>query len=109
MTPEELPENSMMLMLQLKDEGDMSIMCGHNLSEELGEETIHHLQDMLTGLFLSFDNLIDLYALIGAMSRYADELRDELEGEGVSFEPDEELLKAIQDAKVIPFNKKKMH
>jgi len=27
----------------------------------------------------------------------------------VSFEPDEELLKAIQDAKVITFNKKKMH
>lgn len=96
-------------MLQLKEEGDMSIACGHSLEEQLGEETIQYLQDMLTGMFLSFDNLIDMFAAIGAMSRYADELRDELEGEGVSFEPDEELIKAMQDAKVVPFNKKKMH
>jgi len=109
MEPEKLPPNSMMLMLQIKDEGDLSIACGHSLEEELGEESIQYLQDMLTGLFLSFDNLIDMFAAIGAMSRYTEELRDELESEGVSFEPDEELLQAIQDAKVIPFNKKKMH
>ena len=53
--------------------------------------------------------MINLFAYIGHMARTSEELYDELQGQGAHFEPDEELLKAIRDSKVIPFDKKKLN
>ena len=107
MTPEQLQPNSLLLILQLQDDGDLSIACGHKLEDDLDEEVITFLEDVSTGMFVSFEQLINLFALVGSMARYAEELQDEV-GE-VEFEPDEELVKAIKDAKIIPFNKNKLN
>lgn len=103
---EELPDNTMMMMLKIEDGGEMSIMCGTNLEKDMEGDTALYLSDMMTGLFLSFENMIEQFAYIGSMARFCDEMAadDELE-----FEPDENLLKAIRDAKVIPFDKKKLN
>jgi len=109
MNPDELPNNSMMLLVQMNDDGEMSILSGSNLDEDNDEKTIEFLNDVMTGLFLSFDNMINLFAYIGHMARTSEELYDELQGQGAHFEPDEELLKAIRDSKIIPFDKKKLN
>lgn len=103
---EDLPENTMMMVLKIEDGGEMSIMCGTNIKKDMPEETAEYLSDMMTGLFLSFENMIDQFAYIGNMARFCDEMA--AEGE-IEFEPDENLLKAIRDSKVIPFDKKKLN
>ena len=64
---------------------------------------------LFKGLNISLTTAIQQFAMIGYLSRSVSELQDELDGEEIGFEPDEELLQAIADAKVIPMNKKKMN
>lgn len=109
MKPEELPNNSMMFMIQIRDDGELSVMSGNNLTKDLDEEQIEYFNDIMTGMFLSFDSMMNLYAYIGQMASVSEELYNELQEREIDFEPDEELLKAIKDSKIIPFDKKKLN
>lgn len=105
----DVPLNTMILKLTLRDDGDMNVFVGQNLSEELPEEEAQFYSDFLQGLNMSLTTALNQFAMIGYLARSNAELQDELEGGDIGFEPDEELLQAIADAKVVPINKKKMN
>lgn len=105
----DIPLNTMVLRLTLLDDGDMNVFMGQNLSEDLPEEEAQFYMDFFQGLNMSLTTAIQQFAMIGYLSRSVAELQEELEGDGIGFEPDEELLQAMADAKVIPISKKKMN
>ena len=105
----QIPLNTMLLQLTLRDDGDMNVFMGHNLSEDIPDDEAQFYMDFFQGLNISLTTAIQQFAMIGYLSRSVSELQDELDGEEIGFEPDEELLQAIADAKVIPMNKKKMN
>lgn len=112
MTHDQLPLNVMSLTFTYnEDDGDMGIHSAHNIDEKMDEESRQFLLDVFNGMYLSFESMIQQYALIGQITRYAAELEEELsmQDEELTFEPDDEFLQAIADAKVIPFDKKKMN
>ena len=103
MKPEDLPNNSMMLLVEVQNNGEMSILSGSNLDDDMDEENLDFLNDIMTGMFMSFDSMINLYAYIGSMARASEDLYNELHGQDLQLEPDEELIKAIRDSKIVPF------
>ena len=106
MREDELPENTMTLMVEIKEDGHIALFSGHNLSEDMGDEELTYLTDMINGLFISFEDLMNHYSNVGQAARVAEEL---LEQDEVLFEPDDELMEAIKDRKIIPFDKKKLN
>jgi len=109
MTTEELPKNTMMLMVQVMRDGEISVLTGSNLDDDLDEEQLEYLNDVITGMFISFENMMNLYAFIGSMASNSEDMYNELNKKGIDFEPDEDLLKALKDNKIIPFDKKKLN
>ncbi len=109
MKPEELPTNSMMFMIQIKDSGEFLVLSGNNLDEDLDEEQIAYFNDIMTGMFLSFESMMTLYAYIGQMASGSEQLYNELQESEINFEPDEDLLKATKNNKNNRFDKKKLN
>lgn len=71
------------------------------LGEDFPAQELIGYQDLLTGLAYHLDETPTFFMNIGGL------LRELYESEGdVVFEADEELLDAIQESKIIPFNKK---
>lgn len=106
MSEDELPVNTMTLMIEVKEDGQMALFSGHNLSNQMGKDEFAFLTDMMNGLFLSFDELMNHFASVGESARIADELMEQGE---IIFEADDELVEAIKDKKIIPFDKNKLN
>jgi hypothetical protein len=71
------------------------------LGEDFPEKEHTGYQDLLMGLAYQLDEAPTFFMNLGGL------LRELYESEGdVVFEADEELLDAIQESKIIPFNKK---
>ena len=101
----EMPLDTLHLRLRVLDDGDLEVFCGHNLSEDMNEDEALYYMDMLNGLHMTLNASVDHLVMQGQMLRA---LQEQEEDELV-FEPDEELLKAIADKKILPFDKKKMN
>lgn len=101
----EMDLNTLNLRMRVMDDGDLEVFVGQNLSEELSEEEVRYYSDLLNGLHMTLNTSVEHLIFVGQMMRaLAEDDEDEL-----VFEPDEALLDAIADKKVIPINKKKMH
>ena len=71
------------------------------LGEDFPAKELIGYQDLLTGLSYQLDEAPTFFMNLGGL------LRELYESEGdVVFEADEELLDAIEESKIIPFNKK---
>lgn len=106
MDPNDIELNTLVLRLRILDEGEVEVFSGHNISEDLPEEQLHFYLDLLNGLQTIMDTATEHVVMTGTLLRTIHQLQQQDE---VVFEPDDELLEAINNKKVIPFNKKKLN
>jgi len=104
----DLEEDTLLLRLKILGDGDLEVSYGHSLSEDMDEEEALFLIDMLNGLNASLNTSMEHFALVGKLLREIHE-RDAQEEEEWVFEPDEKLLEAREEKKIIPFNKNKLN
>jgi hypothetical protein len=113
MKEEEIPKNTMIVEMELLDDGNLRTAFGHNFDLDLVEdESVQYLLDILNGIRISLDNGMEQFANQGAMARTIRDLVDELDGGmAIEFEPDEELLEALNDKRgnIVQFDPKKRH
>jgi len=101
MNAADLPEDSISICVTLSEEGNPLTLALANVTDSLDEQTKDYLLLMLKGLEFFIHASPEGLASIGNLSEIADG-EDE---DDIMFEPDEELLDAVKDAKVIPINK----
>ncbi len=106
MDPKDLPKNSMMLRMDIQHNGDLKIYSAHHFGDELTDEECRYYDNLVTGLNYTLNFGTDYVVALGAMVNHLGEL--EAEDEFI-FEPDDELIKAVADTKVVPFDKDKMN
>jgi len=87
----------MLISGNAEDGGSMNIGVAHNLSDDMPEDEQTFYLDVLNGLVSHLNTSIESLALTGMLLR---ELAEYEESDGI-FEPDEKLLKAVENGKVI--------
>lgn len=97
-----LPKNSVSLVISLDDEGLPVVDTYANLTNEQTEEQNTFLALLLKGLEFSAYAGGNFFASIGNVHA----ILDKYEENDLEFEPDEELVEKLQDAKIIPINGK---
>lgn len=104
----DLPTDAMGIVIHLEEDGGFGVTVMHNLSDDWSEEEAEPYLDILNGLNMVLTNGYEMLGMYGALGRI---VKDYIENDGpeIEFEPDEELLQAIEDRKVVPFNKKKLN
>jgi deoxyadenosine/deoxycytidine kinase len=105
----DLPEmelNTLNMRLRILEDGDLEVFFGHNIEDDMPEEVANFYMDLLNGINTMLESNPDHLVLLGTLLRTVHELQNKDE---VEFEPDEELLKAVQDRNIVPFNKKKLN
>lgn len=98
-----LPKNSVSLVVSLDDEGLPVVDAYSNLTDEQTEDENTFLALLLKGLEFNAYAGGNLLASIGNIIA----LLDKYEESDLVFEPDEELVEKLQDAKIIPINGKR--
>jgi hypothetical protein len=97
-----LPKNSVSLVVSLDDEGLPVVDAYSNLTDEQTEDENTFLALLLKGLEFNAYAGGNLLASIGNIMA----ILDKYEESDLVFEPDEELVEKLQDAKIIPINGK---
>lgn len=98
-----LPKNTICVVVSLDDEDGAPIVDSFsNLTDELPEEYNRFLALLLKGLPFNIQMGGEQIASIGNILAMLDHYEDS----EVEFEPDEELVDKLQDAKIIPINGK---
>ena len=97
-----LPKNSVSLVVSLDDEGLPVVDAYSNLTDEQTEDENTFLALLLKGLEFNAYAGGNLLASIGNIMA----ILDKYEESDLEFEPDEELIEKLQDAKIIPINGK---
>ena len=109
MNEDDIPNNTMIISMTLLDDGQMKVAVGHNLDDEdIEEESYFYMLDILNGMRIHLDTAMENLAATGRMARTIVELSEQ----EIDFEPDEELLRAIEENRegnVVPFDKKKLN
>jgi hypothetical protein len=107
-----IPDNCVLISLTMQDLEHIEVEVTESLNEDsLGEEAAMMLQDLAAGIRFFLDTGPEALITIGHMINTVQALLEDDEG-GIEFEPDPELLRAIEEASqgtVIPFNKKKLN
>jgi len=104
----DLPENTMSLVMQIGDDDTVKVILACNLSAEMDEDDANYYVNLIHGIQESLPLMSDHFAEVGAKTRIIDALMEASEGEGIVFEPADELVDAVHDTKVVAF-KKKLH
>ena len=110
-----IPKNQIQFTLNVDQTSDtLNLKVEHNLSATMREDQHEFYFDLINGLISKINTGADELAFQGSLLREISNLRsiiddlDEDDDEGITFEPDEMLLKARKDRNVISI-KKKMH
>jgi hypothetical protein len=106
MDPKDLEPDTLLLRLRILDDGEVEVFSGHNITDDVSEEQAHFYIDMLNGLQTMMESATEHVVMIGTFLRTINNLQQSTE---IEFEPDEELLEALKDKKVIPFSKNKLN
>ena len=113
MNPDDLDDDVLAIHLRVDDEGDFQVSIGHNLEEEDYEASeLEYFNDLLNGISFSINFGLEAMAAQGAIMRNLQELSSGEEDENyeldneILFEPDEDLLKAMKDSKVVSIKRK---
>lgn len=100
---EDLPENSITLVISLDEEAEtLSIASAQNTSADLDPEQTQVMTDIYNGLCLVLDGGMDYLRFVGGILSKLEEYNNS----EIDFEPDDELLEAVADAKVVKFPRK---
>tara|TARA_R100000541_G_scaffold16283_1_gene25901 strand:- start:289 stop:627 length:339 start_codon:yes stop_codon:yes gene_type:complete len=110
-----IQKNQIQFTLSVDQTSDtLNLKVEHNLSATMYEDQHEFYLDLINGLISKINTGADELAFQGSLLREISNLRsiiddlDEDDDEGITFEPDEMLLKALKDRNVISI-KKKMH
>lgn len=93
-----VPNNSMFLLMHVLEDGDLRVMVGRKFDEDMPEEDYLYYMDLLNGLNMILSMSPAMVLHFGTLARTVAEYEEQ---DGIVFEPDEQLLDAIADAKVI--------
>lgn len=107
MTPSDIPTNSIALVLEWQEDETLKSYAITNLTDTMPEDEAYEMVNMLNGMVAMVDTGHEFLSLMGLCLLMIREYRDE--EQGIVFEPDEELIKAMSDEKIVPFNKNKMN
>jgi len=105
--------NKLVMQLKVLDKEQISIVFGYDLDEGLEEEDIAACTFILHGLAAILREQ-QSYVMDRGQHEFESQITEMIfeeidEDEEIIFEPDEELLQAIKDSKVVPFKKTKLH
>ena len=108
MVEQNVPENSIRHTLTVDpDNGELRMSTEGNLPDSLDPDYAKALIDISQGINAMLENGLEYLAFIGGVISTVEELMaDEDE---IGFDAADELLEAIKDRNVIPFDKKKMN
>lgn len=106
MQPSELQKNSMVLLMDILETGDLKISSAYHFGDDLLDDECAYFEGLLTGLTYMLNKSPDLLVHIGTMVNDLGVM--EAEDEFV-FEPDEELQQAVEDAKVVRLHKDRLN
>ena len=100
---ENLAENSITLVIALDEEAEtLSISSAQHTTDDLDPEQAQTLTDIYNGLCLVLDGGMDYLRFVGGILSKLEEYNNS----EIEFEPDDELLEAVADAKVVKFPRK---
>tara|TARA_R110000868_G_scaffold3443_1_gene22171 strand:+ start:2273 stop:2593 length:321 start_codon:yes stop_codon:yes gene_type:complete len=106
MNPDDLPTDSMALIITVSEDGGLDVSSLFNFGEDWSAEDVSAMVNLMNGLTLITQNAPEYLELSGiALSSLA----DKEDGPVIEFEPAEELLEAIRDRKIIPFKNNKLN
>lgn len=93
--------NTMGLIFHFENDGEINLTIGHNFDDDLmqTDEYTYYI-DVINGIKVAIENEMDGLANRGLMLRTLYEALSSDEGD-VSFEPSDELLEAMDDAKIV--------
>lgn len=106
MDPKDLEPDTLVLRLRILDDGEVEVFAGHNITDEVEEEQAHFYIDLLNGLQTFMETATEHLVMTGSLLRTINNMQ---QADVIDFEPDDELLEAINKKNVIPFNKKKLN
>jgi len=102
MNSQNMAPDTIGLTVSLDDEGLPVVDTFSNITDDMSEEARIFLELMLSGLEFTAHSGSSFLASVGNVVTLLDSHESELE-----FEPDEELLDAISNNKVVPINRNK--
>lgn len=91
------------VLFSFNPDGEIELTIGHNLTEGYlqSDDFIYYL-DVINGMKLAVEHGMDDFANRGFLLRSLyDALHEADEQDGIIFEPDDEILDAVADAKII--------
>jgi hypothetical protein len=94
-----VPENSMFLLMRVLEDGDLRVIVGRKFDEAMPEDEYLYYMDLLNGLNMILSTAPAMVMHFGTLARNVAEYEEQ---DGIAFEPDEELLEAIAESKVVP-------
>ena len=107
MVEQNIPENSTRITLTVDpDNGELRMSTEGNVPDSLDPDYAKALIDITAGLNSLLENGLEYLAFIGGVMSTLEEALEEAD---IDFEVADELLEAIKDRNVIPFDKKKMN
>lgn len=93
-----VPLNSMFINMQILADGDLRISSGSRFDDEMSDEECMYYMDLVNGLNMLLTMATEFVIHTGTMARVVADVEF---GDEIGFEPDEELLEAMADAKVV--------
>lgn len=98
-----LKNNTLSITIEIDQDTDvLDIQLEHSLSDSLEDGQMAFYLDMLNGIGYKINAEAESMAFQGSLIRKLSELREEIEeltGDEILFEPDEELLEKLKEAK----------
>lgn len=96
--------NTMGAIFTFENDGEITLTVGHNFDDALMETSdFRYYIDVINGIKVAVENELDGLANRGFLVRALHEALSEADEDdgGIAFEPSDELLDAVADAKII--------
>ena len=108
----DIPDNTILLKIDVRQGAKLNISIGHNVeTDDFEDDELEFIEALATGLGLHLEHSMETIIAMGRMSNFIREMAEE-ESSEVDFEPDNELLDAIDNknnSNVVSIVKKKIH
>lgn len=109
---EDIPDNTIILKIDLKDEAKLQVSVGHNVeTDNFDDDELEFIDALVSGIGIHLEYSMETVLAMGRMSNMIKDLLEDEEGE-INFEPDQKLIEAVDNKKygnVISLAKKKLH
>jgi hypothetical protein len=109
---EDIPDNTIILKIDLKDGAKIQVSVGHSVeTDDFDDDELEFIDALVSGIGIHLEYSMETVLAMGRMSNMIKDLLEDEEGE-INFEPDPKLIEAVDNSKhsnVISLAKKKLH